>query len=237
LFAALLILVVVVFFSDLLRSLPQPVLAAIVIAAVTGLVKVDALKHLWRFSHSEFAVSMAALVGVLGSGILRGVLIGVVLSILMLLRRSSRVFTTELARVPGTNIFGDAFRHPENHREADVFIFRVEGALLYYNVDHVRDRFFELLSRRDRSIRLAVFYLGMVPMVDLAGAELLGELDRALRQREIQFKLAEAHGQVREALRRSGFTESYGPVQANQTVASIVSQFVDAAGPQREMAL
>ena len=51
---------------------PQPVLAAIVLVAVTGLIKLDALRHLWHFSRAEFVVSMAALLGVLGSGILRG---------------------------------------------------------------------------------------------------------------------------------------------------------------------
>ena len=76
--AALITLVVVVFFTGLLRNLPQPVLAAIVLVAVTGLVQVDALRSIWRFSRTEFAVAMAALLGVLGSGLLNGVLLGVV---------------------------------------------------------------------------------------------------------------------------------------------------------------
>ena len=79
--AALITLVVVLFFTGLLRYLPQPVLAAIVLVAVTGLVQIDALRHIWRFSRTEFAVAMAALLGVLGSGLLNGVLFGVALSI------------------------------------------------------------------------------------------------------------------------------------------------------------
>ncbi|MGH7179193.1 MAG: SulP family inorganic anion transporter [Tepidisphaeraceae bacterium] len=231
--AAVLTLLVVVFFSDLLRNLPQPVLAAIVLAAVTGLVQVDALKHLWRFSHAEFAVSMVALLGVLGSGILRGVLIGAALSLLLLLRRASRLYTTELGRVPGTEVFADRLRHPENQPEPGIFVFRAEGALLYFNVDHVRDRFFDLLSRCDREVRLAVFYLGMVPALDLAGAELLSELHRSLRERDIELRLAEAHGQVREALRRSGFEKIVGPVEANQTLSAVLENWKRTVGAEK----
>ncbi len=79
--AALITLVVVAFFTGLLRNLPQPVLAAVVLVAVTGLVQVEALRHIWRFSRTEFAVAMAAFLGVLGSGLLNGVLLGVALSI------------------------------------------------------------------------------------------------------------------------------------------------------------
>ena len=229
LFASLLTVLVVLFFSNLLRNLPQPVLAAIVLAAVTGLVKVDALKHLWRFSHAEFAVSMAALLGVLGSGILRGVLIGTVLSLLILLRRSSRPRTTELGRVPGTDDFADLVRHATNQREPGVLVFRVEGALLYFNVDHIRDRFFELVDRRGQEVKLAIFYLGMVSSIDLAGTELLAEIHNSLAARGIKFSLASAHGQIREALRRSGFEAHGGRIQADQTVSSLVADWNGAA--------
>ncbi|PYI62369.1 MAG: DNA repair protein, partial [Verrucomicrobia bacterium] len=76
--AALLMLLIVLFVSGALRYLPQPVLAAIVLMAVTGLFKVTALKHFWRADREEFVVAIAALLGVLSSGLLRGVLIGAI---------------------------------------------------------------------------------------------------------------------------------------------------------------
>jgi MFS superfamily sulfate permease-like transporter len=74
--AAGIVLIVVLFLSHLLSALPQPVLAAVVLVAVAGLVKVSTLKALWRSDRREFVVAMAAIVGVLGSGLLRGVMIG-----------------------------------------------------------------------------------------------------------------------------------------------------------------
>jgi MFS superfamily sulfate permease-like transporter len=222
LIAALLMLAVVLFLSGLLRDLPQPVLAAIVLVAVTSLFKVKALARLWRFSRAEFAIAAAALLGVLGSGLLRGVMIGVVLSILVLLRRASRPQTTELGRVPGTGYFADRLRNPENERESDVFVFRSSGALLYFNVDHVRDRFFELLAERGAT-RRAVYFMGAIPLVDLAGAELLLELQRTLKARGIGFRLAATPSSVREILVKAGYERECGPVVANQPVLEAAS--------------
>jgi MFS superfamily sulfate permease-like transporter len=220
--AALITLFVIVFLSDLLRNLPQPVLAAIILMAVTGLINIEAIQRIWRFSRAEFAVAFVALLGVLGSGLLRGVLIGVVLSVLLLLRRSSRPNTTELGRVPGTDYFADLLRHPKNERDPEVFIFRSEGALLYFNTEYMRERFFELLNQRGDGVRLVIFFLGTVPALDLAGADFLVELQHAMRERGLDFRVAETHGQVREALRRVGFEHEYGPVEANQPVATVL---------------
>lgn len=223
--AAAIMALVALFLAGLLRDLPQPVLAAIVLMAVTGLFKLSELKRLWRFSRGEFAVAIAALLGVLGSGLLRGVLIGAVLSILGLLRRGARPHTTELGRVAGTNFFADAIRQPENERLPDVFVFRADAALLYFNVEYVRDRFFELLEARGGGVRLAVFFMGSSPSVDLAGAELLEELHHGLAERGIAFRLAEARGNVREALGRAGFEKAYGPLAPNQPVATVVAEW------------
>ncbi len=221
--------VVALFLAGLLRDLPQPVLAAIVLMAVSGLFKLADLRRLWRFSRTEFAVAAAALLGVLGSGLLRGVLIGAVISLLLILRRGSRPRTTEVGRVPGTDYFADVLRHPENERLPGVFVFRAEASLLYFNVEHVRDRFFELLHARGDGVKLAIFFLGTSPAVDLAGAELLEELHHALRERGIAFRLAEARGDVRETLRRAGFEEHCFPVVANQPVATVLSEWLGKA--------
>ena len=220
-----LMVVVTLFLASLLHDLPQPVLAAIVLMAVSGLLKLSDLRRLWRFKRGEFGVAVAALLGVLGSGLLRGVLIGVVISLLLVLRRGSRPRTTELGRVPGTDYFADVIRHPENERIPDVFVFRAEASLLYFNVEHVRDRFFELLGARGEGVRLAVFFLGSCPAVDLAGAELLEELHHGLRQRGIAFRLAEARGDVRETLRAAGFEQHCGPVVPVQPVATVVDEW------------
>lgn len=223
--AALITLVIVVFFTGLLRYLPQPVLAAVVLVAVTGLVQVHALKAIWRFSRTEFAVAMAALLGVLGSGLLNGVLLGVALSLLLLIHRAARPRVTEVGRVPGTSYFADRTRHPENERVADVLVVRSEGGLLFFNVDHVRDRISAILAEYGMPPRLIVFFMGSVPHVDLAGAELLIDLQSKFRGQGIEFGLAEVRGGVRDALRRLGSREAAALAEADQTVDSVVAKW------------
>jgi high affinity sulfate transporter 1 len=223
--AAILTLFIALFASGLLRNLPQPVLAAIVLAAVMSLVKVEALRDIWRFSRAEFLVSMAAIVGVLGSGPVNGVLIGAVISIVLLLQQASRPRVTEIARVPGTAYFADHARHPENALIPDVLVVRCESSLLYFNVEHVRERVFELFNARS-DVRLVIVFLGAVPRVDLAGVEILIELHRAFRDRGVEFRVANAYGEVREALRRGGFEREHGPLESAQTIDVIVAAWM-----------
>jgi high affinity sulfate transporter 1 len=204
LISAAVIVLVALFLTGLLRDLPQPVLAAIILAAVTGLVDVRALREIWHFDRREFAVTAAAILGVLGSGLLNGVLIGVALSIFLLIRRAATPRVTEVARVPGTNHFADVVRHPENQRVAGVLVVRPEGSLVYFNVDHVRDRIAALVASSATPPRLVVLMMAGVPFLDLAGSQLVLELRRSLEERGIAFRIAEARDAVCDALTRAG---------------------------------
>ena len=225
LIAALFTLVVVLFASGLLRNLPQPVLAAVVLAAIVSLVDVHALREIWRFSRTEFLVAMAALAGVLGSGPANGVLLGAGISIVLLLKQASRPRVTELARVPGTTSFGDRARHPEYERTPSVLVVRCESALVYFNVEYARDRVLAILAGRPDPVKLVILFLGSVPSVDLAGAELIRDLHKTLVGRGIAMRLAEAHGQVRDALRRIEFEREHGTLGSAQTVDVILSEW------------
>ena len=219
-------LIVVLFASGVLRNLPQPVLAAIVLAAVMGLVDIRAFRHIWRFSRAEFFVAIAALVGVLGSGPVNGVLLGAAISIVLLIRQAAQPRVSELARIPGTTHYNDRARHPENERTPGVLVIRCESSLFYFNVEYVRERVLEYLSARPDTIHLVVLFLGAVPRLDLAGAELITELDSTFRGRGIDFRLADAHGEVRNALRRIGFEHEHGTLQPGQTVDLVVSEWL-----------
>jgi MFS superfamily sulfate permease-like transporter len=162
---------------------------------------------------------------VLGSGPVNGVLLGAAISIVLLLRQAARPRVTELARVPGTTYFADRVRHPENEVTPGVLVIRCESALLYFNAEYVRERVSAILAERPDGVRLVVFFLGAVPKVDLAGAELLADLHTAFRARGIEFRLAEAHGEVRDALRRIGLEQEHGPLESGQTVDAVLSHW------------
>src|SRR5580765_7740904 len=157
--AAGIVLVVVLFFSHLLSALPQPVLAAVVLVAVASLFKLSTLKQLWRGDRSEFVVAMAAILGVLGSGLLRGVMIGAIISLVQLLRTASRPHVAFLGRIPGSRRFSDRERHPDNELISGAMIFRPESNLIYFNVDHVRDTIIERVRAEPAPPRLVILDL------------------------------------------------------------------------------
>src|SRR5262249_24797255 len=143
---AIFIVLVAVFFSDLLRNLPQPVLAAIVLMAVAGLLKVKELRHLWQVHRNEFLVAMVALLGVLWAGLLQGVLIGPIISLVLLIRRVSPPHVAFLGRIPGARRDSDLKRHADNEPIPGVLAFRVESSIVYFNAEHIFDT---VLARLD----------------------------------------------------------------------------------------
>ncbi len=223
-FASAALAVCLLFLTGLLRNLPTVVLAAIVLVAVRGLIDLTALKHLWRVSRLEFKIAMVALVGVLLLGILKGVLLAAIASLLMLLAGVARPHVAFLGRIPGTSRFSDLERHPDNEALPGIVIFRVESSLLYFNADHVR----EVVSAKIRSthdLKLVVCDLSDSPVVDVAGARMLAALHADLSKRAAQMRVVGAHGKVRDLLRAEGVEEHVGYVGRHVSVDQAITEF------------
>src|SRR5262249_19045066 len=154
--ASLIMLLIVLFLSAALRNLPQPVLAAIVLMAVTGLFKLSALKHVWRAGRAEFFVALAGLFGGVWAGVLPRGVIGAVISLVQLLRTASRPHVAFLGRIPGSRRFSDRQRHPDNELIPGVLIFRPESGLVYFNVDHVCRTILDRVNAEPKMPRLIV---------------------------------------------------------------------------------
>jgi len=231
LLAAGIILVVVLFFSHLLQALPQPVLAAVVLVAVASLFKLETLKHLLRADRPEFVVAVAAIAGVLSSGLLRGVMIGAVLSLVQLLRRASRPHVARLGRIPGTHRFSDCERNPDNETIPGVAIFRPEASLLYFNVDHVCDHIVDRVRAEPAPPRVVVLDLSAAAFVDLQSSHSLAGLADELKSRGIRFQAVEARASVRDRLRAEGVDEKLGGVSRFTSVADAVEDAAKPASP------
>src|SRR5436189_4096222 len=228
--AAVFILVVVLFFSHLLSALPQPVLAAVVLVAIAGLLNLSTLKELWRTDRSEFVVAMAAFAGVLTFGLLRGVMLGALISLVQLVRVSSRPHVAFLGRIPGTRRFSDRERHLDNELIAGVLIFRPESALVYFNVDNVCETILDRLSAEPALPKLVLLDLSAAPRVDLQSAQALGELANDLTAKRIRFQAVEARSSVRDRLRNEGVDAKLGGINRFRSVADAVEDFQKNSG-------
>ena len=221
-FASVTIGLCLMFLTGMLASLPTVVLAAIVLVAVKGLVNVRELRHVWRVSRYEFAVAMIAFAAVLLLGILKGVMVAVVVSLLLLLRRAASPNVAFLGRIPGTRSFSDLERNPDNQVVPAVLVVRVEASLLYFNAEHVRDAVWERIRSLPEPPRLVLFDLSSSPMVDLAGARMLKAMQAALKETGATLRLVEARAAVRDILRAEGLEEHVGPIDRRVTVADAV---------------
>ena len=229
--AAVFILVVVLFFSRLLSALPQPVLAAVVLVAVAGLLNLSALKELWRDDRSEFVVAIAAFGGVLTSGLLRGVMIGVAISLVQLVRVSSRPHVALLGRIPGTRRFSDSDRHSDNEIIPGVMIFRPESALIYFNVDNVCDAILNRVHAQEIPPKLVVLDLSAAALVDMQSAYALASLADELTAEGIKFHAVEPRSSVRDRLRHAHVDGRLGGIDRFTTVADVIDHFFGESAP------
>jgi sulfate permease, SulP family len=227
--AAVFILVVVLFFSHLLSALPQPVLAAVVLVAIAGLLNLSTLKVLWLDDRSEFVVTIAAFAGVLTFGLLRGVMLGALISLVQLVRVSSRPHVALLGRIPGTRRFSDRDRHEDNELIPNVMIFRPESALIYFNVDNVYDTILNRVRGESTPPKLVVLDLSAAPLVDMQSAHTLAGMAEELIAQGIKFHAVEPRSSVRDRLRREGVDGKLGGVNRFTTVADVIDHFLDEA--------
>jgi high affinity sulfate transporter 1 len=222
-FASITLALCLIFLTGLLENLPKAVLAAIVLTAIYGLLDFPALIRMWRTSRLDFYAAVIALGAVLLLGILHGILLAAIASILLLLARVSSPHVAFLGRIPGTHEFSDMSRHPENEPLAGALAFRPEASLIYVNVDSVLEAVLKRLREpAPHGIRLVVCDLSSSPYVDLAGASMLRELHAELANAGVKFRVVGARASVRDLLRAVGLDQAIGEIGRTVTLAGLL---------------
>jgi sulfate permease, SulP family len=231
-FASVTLALCLLFLTGLLENLPKAVLAAVVLTAILGLFDFGALFHMWRVSRLDFYAAAIALVAVLLLGILHGILLAALASVVLLLFRASTPHVAFLGRIPGTNRYSDMARHPENEPLRGVLAFRPESSLMYFNVDSVLDAVRVRIEATDpKSIRLVVCDLSASPYVDLAGSRMLHDLQNDLAARGIALRIVGAHGVVRDLLRADGLAGKTEGIDRFATLDGLLSAEAQTSAP------
>ena len=218
-FASITLALCLLFLTGLLENLPKAVLAAVVLTAVYGLLDFPALLRMWRVSRLDFYAAAIALGAVLLLGILQGILLAALASILLLLARTSRPHVAFLGRIPGTNSYSDVDRHPENEPLPGVIVFRPEASLIYVNAESVLDAVLNRLhASSPPDIRLMICDLSAAPYLDLAGSRMLQQLHDELVSRNVALRIVGTHGSVRDLLRAEGMEDKVGKLDRSVTL-------------------
>jgi len=225
-FASVVIALSLLFLTGLLKNLPNVILATIVLIAIKSLIDIKGLKRLWKVSRMEFTVAMVALSGVIVFGILKGVILAAVASIVLMLRTVADPHIAFLGRIPGTKRYTDIGRHPDNELIPGLLLFRVEASVLYFNVENIRKRVWtEILLSKDPP-KCVIWDLSSSPYVDIAGARLIKKLYFDLNAKGISFKLAEAYASVRDILRIEEMEHLLGHISRKISIDDLVNESI-----------
>jgi sulfate permease, SulP family len=201
--SALVILLVLLLFTGLFYNLPEAILAAIVLYVIKALVDIPHLKTIYKFSKIEFTIAIATLLSVLFLGALEGIVIGVILSIMGLLRNIYNSDVVILGRIPGTDQFLDVKRHPESEIISHTLVVRVDGSQIFLNTDNVKNTIIDLVDNKFKDTKLFVLDFEASAFIDYSGIQMLEELNDELKRRGIKIKAANMHGHLRDSIRKS----------------------------------
>lgn len=224
---SLVLILLLLFFTGLLKHLPKVLLSAIVLNAILGLFKYKELKRLYYLNRNEFLVAMVALGGVLIFGILKGVMIAALLSLLMVIQKASRPYIARLGRIGNTHRFTDIKRHPDNVLLPGIVILRIEASIFYFNAQYVRDQILEAVNNEVSPARLVLLDLSATPWVDVSGSKMLLELSKTLKQRSVECRIVEALAAVRDMLRKQGLENKIGHISRKVTIDDVITDFLE----------
>ena len=216
-------IITVLFLTPLFTTLPEAVLAALIIHAVWHIIASRKLQQIRLFSRTEFWCGMLALAGVLLIDVLEGMIIGVVASLVIVIYRSSRPHLSSLGRVPGVpGAYSDLTRHPDNTPIPGVLILRLDAPMYYANALTVRDRAKILIEEAEKPPRAVIFDAAAQDVIDLTSTDTLKSLVKELRAKNIAVYFAEVHAPVREFSGRTGLLELVGEDKIFPTIDAAV---------------
>jgi high affinity sulfate transporter 1 len=228
---AVLIILMIVLVPGLFRNLPQPALAAVVITASLSLADIPGTVRLWRQRKVEFALSIAAFLGVVLLGVLPGIAIAVGLSILNVFRRAWWPYDTELGRVEGLAGYHDVHSYPRAEHLPGLVIYRFDGPLFFANAKTFRDEV-RRLAKADPPPTWILIAAEPITDVDTTASDVLEELDETLNAQGISLVFAELKDPVRAKIERYGLTRTIDPHHFYPTIGSAVTAFRQETGAQ-----
>ncbi len=229
---AAVITLMLLFVPGLLQDLPQPTLAAVVIAASLSLADLPATRHLWSQSGTDFTLSMAAFAGVVLLGVLPGIVVAITLSVANVFRRAWWPYHVKLGRRAGVAGFHDVDRHPDAEQIPGCTIFRFDAPLIFANARTFRDHI-RAMAKETPAPAWIIVAAEPVSDVDTTACDMLEDLVTALDAQGVRLVFAELKGPVKEKARRFGLSATLSDDRFFPSVNAAVAAFESGASPAR----
>jgi sulfate permease, SulP family len=207
--AAALCFLTLIFLTPLFRTMPQPALAAVVVAAMLHLTKPSYLRQLFARSRWSFANAVVVIAGELILGVPQGIALGVALSLLTLIYLASHPQSAELGQLPGTEAYRDVDRHPEAETFSGLLIWRIGGDLFFASIGLIGTTLKAALSERPQT-KCVLLDFGSVGFMDVSAADELAALIKELQSSGLIVAFSRVRDEVRDGMRFPGIETMVG---------------------------
>jgi high affinity sulfate transporter 1 len=229
---AIAIALLLVLAPALLQNLPTAALAAVVIAAAIGLIEVADLRRIYRVQQWEFWLSMACFAGVAVLGAIPGIALAITIAVIEFLWDGWRPHSAVLGEVPGIPGYHDISRHPEGRTIPGLLLVRWDAPLFFANAELFHDRLLAAARNAPTRVQWLVVTAEPVTSIDVTSADMLGELDDALKAAGITLCFAEMKDPVKDKLRRFGLFARFEQ-RLYATIDEAVSSYLDSHPGER----
>jgi SulP family sulfate permease len=222
--------VTLVALTPLFEDLPIAALGGVVLVSAVKLIDVAGLHRLWRVRKSDFALAMVTFAGVLVVGVLEGIVVGVVVSLLEILRRAILPPTAVLGQVGPSFTYRDVTNYEDAETVPGLVVYRFDAPLFFANAEVFRDQIRDLVRSAPTPVRRLVVSAEGITDMDVTGAEALGRVVEDLLDLGVHLVLARVRTPVRQTLQTLGLEEMIGPENFFLTVADATRDFVPGGG-------
>jgi MFS superfamily sulfate permease-like transporter len=212
---------------NLLEDLPGSALAAVVIAAAIGLFEFADLRRIFRIQRWEFWLSIVCFVGVAAFGAIPGIGLAVVIAVIEFLWDGWRPHYAVLGRVDGVRGYHDIKRYPSARLIPGLVLFRWDAPLFFANAELFHQRVREAVAQSPTPVKRIILAAEPVTSIDVTSADMLAELEQALRESGIEMRFAEMKDPVKDKLKRFELLERFGAASFHPTVGAAVDAYLE----------
>lgn len=232
--SAALIILTLLFLTPLFYYLPNAILAAVIMVAVFGLIDYKEPIHLWHTDRGDFWMLIVTFVATLSLGIEQGIGIGVILSLAMMIFRSTRPHMAELGQVPGAKVYRNLDRFPDLEKRDDILIVRFDAQLYFANINFFQDRIGEMVRTKGDKLKAIIINAESIGYMDSSALHALEELVNKYKGRNVEIFFTGVIGPVRDTLTRAHLLDKIGKDHLLMTVQQAVD-VIDGAGTPKAL--
>jgi SulP family sulfate permease len=208
--SAVLIVLTLLFLTPLFYYLPQTILASVIMVAVFGLIDFKEPIHLWKANRTDFWMLIVTFIATLTLGIEQGIGIGVILSLAMVIFRTTRPHVAELGKVPGTNYYRNVDRFRTVEDRPDLLILRFDAQLYFANINYFKETIEDLVAKKGEALKTVILNAESINSMDSSAVHAVEEIVEELREQGIKVMFSGVKGPVRDAMKKGHLTEEIG---------------------------